>query len=214
MSVWLTRIVLDTRHRAVRADLRDAIKLHKRVMMLVPDDLGDQARARTGVLFRLEENHTGVSLLVQSRHRPDLDRLPDGYGTAAVKDLDPLLEALRPACRSTTGSPRTRRSGWPRQTSTTRPSRSSPSREPPRTSGGPARRPKTALRSHPCSPRPLCLPPAGTPTRSRRIRHSLTRFDGLAIITDPDRIRAAILEGIGRGKSYGCGLLSLAPVRP
>jgi CRISPR system Cascade subunit CasE len=38
-------------------------------------------------------------------------------------------------------------------------------------------------------------------------------FDGLAVITDPEHVRAAVCEGIGRGKSYGCGLLSLAPVR-
>jgi len=36
------------------------------------------------------------------------------------------------------------------------------------------------------------------------------RFDGEAVISDVDAVRHAVLNGIGRGKSYGCGLLSLA----
>jgi CRISPR system Cascade subunit CasE len=46
-----------------------------------------------------------------------------------------------------------------------------------------------------------------------RIRHALTRYDGIAVVTDPDALRRAVLGGVGRGKSYGAGLLSLAPLR-
>ncbi|WP_207770368.1 type I-E CRISPR-associated protein Cas6/Cse3/CasE [Frankia canadensis] len=50
------------------------------------------------------------------------------------------------------------------------------------------------------------------PRRGRtQIRHALTRYDGGAAVTGPDAIRDAILDGIGRGKSYGAGLLSIAP---
>lgn len=38
------------------------------------------------------------------------------------------------------------------------------------------------------------------------------QYDGRALIADPDHVKAAIADGIGRGKSYGCGLLSLAIV--
>lgn len=44
-----------------------------------------------------------------------------------------------------------------------------------------------------------------------RIRHARTRFDGTATITDPARLRHTILNGIGRAKAYGCGLLSITP---
>lgn len=54
---------------------------------------------------------------------------------------------------------------------------------------------------------------SGKVGQGHSVRHSLTRFDGLAVITDAERLRAAVLEGIGRGKSHGCGLLSLAFVR-
>ncbi|MET7888757.1 type I-E CRISPR-associated protein Cas6/Cse3/CasE [Streptomyces avermitilis] len=38
-----------------------------------------------------------------------------------------------------------------------------------------------------------------------------TQFDGTATITDPDLLATALSEGIGKGKAYGAGLLTLAP---
>jgi CRISPR system Cascade subunit CasE len=37
-------------------------------------------------------------------------------------------------------------------------------------------------------------------------------FDGIAVIKDAELVRAAVQTGIGRGKAYGCGLLSIAPM--
>ncbi|BFO16736.1 hypothetical protein SHKM778_31240 [Streptomyces sp. KM77-8] len=58
--------------------------------------------------------------------------------------------------------------------------------------------------------------PAGTAPADRakkinRIHHHRVRFDGTATVTEPDLLRAAVQSGIGRGKAYGCGLLSIAP---
>jgi CRISPR system Cascade subunit CasE len=36
------------------------------------------------------------------------------------------------------------------------------------------------------------------------------QYDGHALITDPNTTKHALLNGIGRSKAYGCGLLSLA----
>jgi CRISPR system Cascade subunit CasE len=38
------------------------------------------------------------------------------------------------------------------------------------------------------------------------------QFDGLLEVTDADSLRTALTAGIGRGKAYGCGLLTLAPI--
>ncbi|MFI2633005.1 type I-E CRISPR-associated protein Cas6/Cse3/CasE [Streptomyces collinus] len=46
------------------------------------------------------------------------------------------------------------------------------------------------------------------------MRHSLLRYDGTATVTDPDTLTAAMVHGVGRGKPYGAGLLSLAPATP
>lgn len=38
-------------------------------------------------------------------------------------------------------------------------------------------------------------------------------FEGILRVTDVDGIRAALLGGLGGGKAYGCGLLTLAPLK-
>ncbi|MEU2941778.1 type I-E CRISPR-associated protein Cas6/Cse3/CasE [Nocardiopsis alba] len=38
-------------------------------------------------------------------------------------------------------------------------------------------------------------------------------FDGRLTVTDPEALRRALCAGIGRAKAYGCGLMTLAPVR-
>jgi CRISPR system Cascade subunit CasE len=212
MGVWLTRIVLDTRNRAVRADLRDAVKLHKRVMMLVPDDLGAQARANTGILFRLEEGRAAASLLVQAKHRPDPTRLPSGYGTAAVKALDPLLDGL------STGMPVHYRIAANPSKRLAKADASHKAKQVIPLSGTAAEEwwARKAVESG--LTLSTLLATAISPARGENgpggpIRHSITRFDGIAVIANPDLVRTAILDGIGRGKSYGCGLLSLAPVK-
>jgi CRISPR system Cascade subunit CasE len=37
-------------------------------------------------------------------------------------------------------------------------------------------------------------------------------FEGQFVVTDPDRLRAALTRGIGPAKAYGCGLMTLAPI--
>lgn len=48
------------------------------------------------------------------------------------------------------------------------------------------------------------------PDRSKMTFGSVT-FDGLLQITDVERFRRALIEGVGSGKAYGFGLLSIAP---
>jgi CRISPR system Cascade subunit CasE len=36
-------------------------------------------------------------------------------------------------------------------------------------------------------------------------------FDGSLTVTDPEKLRHGLCNGIGRAKGYGCGLLTLAP---
>jgi CRISPR system Cascade subunit CasE len=38
-------------------------------------------------------------------------------------------------------------------------------------------------------------------------------FEGRLEVVDPAALRAALTGGIGHGKAYGCGLLTLAPIR-
>jgi hypothetical protein len=38
-------------------------------------------------------------------------------------------------------------------------------------------------------------------------------FDGVLVCTDPDRLRDAVIEGLGNAKAFGFGLLSLLPLQ-
>ncbi|NKY87915.1 type I-E CRISPR-associated protein Cas6/Cse3/CasE [Nocardia veterana] len=41
---------------------------------------------------------------------------------------------------------------------------------------------------------------------------SMATFEGTLIVTDATLLKSALINGIGRGKGYGCGLLTLAAV--
>ncbi|MFE1407802.1 type I-E CRISPR-associated protein Cas6/Cse3/CasE [Streptomyces sp. NPDC058770] len=217
MTLWLTRIVPDTRCRDARRDLSGPIGMHRRIMSLFPSDAGPDPRARFGVLFRTEDTPTGPHLLVQSTHEPDTNRLPDGYGTALTRPLDTLIEAIRPGLpiRYRCVASPVRKPG-----ATTRALYNLPPVVP---LTGPAAdewwlrqadlsglKPLT-LHSHPLDAIQGERHSPDAPTQ--RIRHARTQFDGTAAIIDTDLLRTKILNGIGRGKAYGCGLLSIAPTR-
>ena len=41
----------------------------------------------------------------------------------------------------------------------------------------------------------------------------IATYDGRLEVTDPDMLRRTLVRGLGHGKAYGCGLLTLAPVQ-
>jgi CRISPR system Cascade subunit CasE len=205
MTTWLTQITPDYRNPLVRNDLRDVIDMHKRVMMLVPDDLGDEARRQAGVLYRIDESPRGPRVLIQTQMHPQLARLPAGYGQAESRELDPMLKWLSTgaliryritanACRRKSHSTKvvalrgTAADDWWKE-----------------------RASRSGLQLQSLIPHPLDDAVGGD--RRSGVRHAVTRFDGVALVTDPVALRQALLSGIGRGKSHGCGLLSLAPLR-
>lgn len=211
MTAWLVRIIPDSRNRAVRRELNEAVRLHERIMMLAPDGLGDHARHQAGVLYRVDESRTGTQILVQTRVKPETSRFPDTYGQLDVRDLSPLLGALRPgqAVHYRLAANTTKRLG--------------------RTAGdkagklvalhGVAAEQWWATRAPSCGLSLKTLtahaePGArGTHRSGHRIQHAITRFDGIAVVTNPEQLQTAVLAGIGRGKSHGCGLLTVAPLR-
>lgn len=45
------------------------------------------------------------------------------------------------------------------------------------------------------------------------VRFTRVTFDGRLRVTDPDAFRLTLTHGLGKAKAYGCGLMTLAPVR-
>ncbi|WKU03502.1 type I-E CRISPR-associated protein Cas6/Cse3/CasE [Micromonospora sp. HUAS LYJ1] len=206
MTAWLTRIAPDLRHPAARHDLRDITAVHRRVMSLLPDDLGEQPRHQAGALFRLDHTTTGPALLIQTTMPPDPSRLPDGYGTVQTRDITPLLTALTSGMTvhyriAANASKR----AWKGDNAGKVVALSGPQAE----QWWQRKAEASGLHLHNLHAEPQ---PAAV-GRATPVRHAITRFDGQAVITDPDQARTAILSGIGRGRSFGCGLLSLAPTR-
>ncbi|MDH6575186.1 type I-E CRISPR-associated protein Cas6/Cse3/CasE [Kitasatospora sp. MAP5-34] len=214
MTLWLTRIQPDPRSREARRDLTGAVDMHHRLMALFPDHLGDQARSHLGVLFRIEDGPTGTHVLLQSAQQPDTTRLPAGYGTAQSKPLTPLLDALRPdlTVRYRIAANAIRKPGR-----TTRELYNLSSVIP--LNGQAAedwwtRQAESAgLKVITVHSTPLDAARGTRRQDQRTIKHARTQFEGTALITEPDHLRACVTAGIGKGKAYGCGLLSLAPVR-
>lgn len=218
MSAWLTKIVLDPRSPVAPRLIGDAGELHEYVMALVPNQLGDHPRHQAGVLFRLDDDPHRPSLLIQTRTKPNTNQLPDGFATALTRDMTQLLSAL----------PTLRHIHYRLVANAAR--KLGPNSEE-RTTSGRRRKPgeRKALRgaaaeqwwndrASGCGLDLLSTQttPVADPRivkNGKEIWHAATRFDGIATITDPTALRDSILTGIGRAKSYGCGLLSIAPAR-
>lgn len=61
--------------------------------------------------------------------------------------------------------------------------------------------------------RNLSFPKKGTGTVSRQQVTLVTvTYDGRLTVTDPDRLRTTLTQGLGKAKAYGCGLMTLVPL--
>lgn len=214
MSTWLTQITPDFRSSQARKDATDAVRMHQRVMQLVPDGLGDQARLKAGILYRIEETPGSARILIQTQLQPDPGRLPADYGTAQVRELDPLLRWLRSGAliRYRLAANTCLRRSKPRDDE----KKVVPLRGADAEKWWVTRAPAAGLELQSLiskSPGDVVgRKPVEDEDSEGRIRHALTQFDGVATVTDPAALTTAIITGIGRGKSHGCGLLSIAPL--
>jgi len=218
VTTWLTRITPDLRHRTAVADLDNVVALHKTIMRLFPTDLGPNARATAGILFRTEQTlGGGVDILLQSTAQPDEARLAEGYGTIFSRPLDPLLDAVRKGLpvRYRLIANATRKLG--RNTVVGKPLSVVPLAGADAEAWWERQAEQSGLELREAVATAL-TPAVGVRVDKNRgalqpQRHARTRFDGTAIITDPELLRERVIAGIGRAKTYGCGLLTLAPTR-
>jgi CRISPR system Cascade subunit CasE len=106
--MYLSRLVLDVRSGAVRRWLSDVDQLHRDVLGSFDRAPSSEApRATLGVLFRLDRQRDGrLVLLVQSNKEPAWHRLPqsmlvrpdgldEAFDNPAVKEIDGQLAGLR-----------------------------------------------------------------------------------------------------------------------
>lgn len=202
--------------------ISDPVELHRRIMAGFAHVDDSAARASLGVLWRSEINSAGqAALTVQSNDDGDWSVLAEMTATVECKRIDQVLAALQLG-QTLRFLLRANASRKIQTASTAAGARRNGTRVPLRSPeqalawlvrhgesagfeifGGPGA-PAVDIRSEP-------------PVRGRRagnvVTVEATRFEGLLTVKDPQALAQAVRAGIGPGKAYGCGLLSLAPPR-
>jgi CRISPR system Cascade subunit CasE len=96
--VYLSRLLTNLRSREVRRDLSDCMAMHRTLMRAFPDGLSTDhsARAEAGVLYRVEATSDGtIALLVQSALPPEWSNLPSSWiHPSAVPQVKEITDAL------------------------------------------------------------------------------------------------------------------------
>ncbi|MDG2991560.1 type I-E CRISPR-associated protein Cas6/Cse3/CasE [Candidatus Synechococcus calcipolaris G9] len=203
--MYLSQLILNERQSLVHRELGNAHKFHQRIMQAFPDeDSRDNPREDWHILFRHEPDSDVV--LVQSEIEPDWSKLPDRY----------LQDYTVKAVNFTADQFSTQRVFQFRL-------RANPSKRDPKTKKtiGFYHRPdqlawlerqgdRCGFRLHSAdvipSPNVFGFKKKGVPP----IRITTVLFQGVLEVIAPEPFLTVVQQGLGRGKSYGCGLLSLA----
>ncbi|RBM06838.1 type I-E CRISPR-associated protein Cas6/Cse3/CasE [Streptomyces sp. PT12] len=235
--MYLTRFRVNTRRRDARHLLASPHRLHGAVNAAFPTPpTADGAKPR--VLWRLDRNpRDEILLFIVSPFRPDLTHLVDQAGWPAATDApgwqtygyDDFLTALEPgttwgfrltanpvhSIRRKDGEPTKRtahltprhQARWllDRQDKHGFEILAKPEEQRLLPEGDEH---QLIVRDH----RPLQFTKPG---QDRRPGVSITQvtYDGRLRITDPALLRRTLTNGLGKAKAYGCGLMTLAPVR-
>ncbi|MCS6883970.1 MAG: type I-E CRISPR-associated protein Cas6/Cse3/CasE [Acidobacteriota bacterium] len=76
--MYLSKLLLNPRNKFVQRDLNDCQQIHQRLLSAFPK-AESSARAEFGLLFRIENNPGQLYILAQSKILPDWSNLPQGY---------------------------------------------------------------------------------------------------------------------------------------
>lgn len=227
-ELFLSRLQLDPTHQKVQQALANCHALHQHIMGALPTATTPQAREEFGVLYRIDFDAKirTPTLLVQSAARPDWTSIGNAglLATSApeIKEIATSYAMLAPSTRL-----RFRLRANP----TRRINRSHAGIDPlagkrvelrdeqgqrdwlTRKAGqsgfdviGVQIQPGDALGGKQRGRR-------GTGGDARALIFATVTFDGVLEVTDAEVFRAALRQGIGSGKAYGFGLLSVAPAR-
>jgi CRISPR system Cascade subunit CasE len=226
--MYLARAFLNPVSRAVRTDLADAAGLHRTLMRAFPDDAGPTARQTHGVLHRVDEDarRGRFVLLVQSATRPDFARLPADYfldlrddfdlaasATAenpAVREIDEERAHIRPGdrfvfrLRANTTRKITKldkATGAPTKNGMRVPVRGDDERL--------AWLARHAVKGGFRTEEVRVIEVPSRAGRGRDLTFAGAAFEGELGVTDAGDFRAALAQGIGPGKAFGFGLLSI-----
>jgi CRISPR system Cascade subunit CasE len=222
MSLHLSLLTLNVRHRRTREAIADLTAAHRLVCSGF-EELSSNESGR--LLWRWEPGPDGgVRLLVQSAPTPNWSRVADGLWSTdpMVKDISALRESIS----------RGRRYRFALAANPTRKIDTKTGPDGKRRHGRrvPLRRLEDQLAwlnrhgirsgftipvNQLGEPEVTATAPAlqtGSRTNGRLTVESV-RFDGTLVVDEPETLFDSIQNGIGPARAFGCGLLTLAPDR-
>jgi CRISPR system Cascade subunit CasE len=215
--MYLSRLILNPRNRRVQKEVADPYQMHRSLMSAFPDDL---AEGDERVLFRLETHSrtSALTLLVQSWTLPDWSwlaepgargyLLPVGEPNPAVKSFDLDLAPGQVLAFRLRANPTVKRkfeSGDHKRVGLYGEEKQIEWLKRKGQQGG------FRLLSARTSYQDVIRGRIRRNGRTHKLQMLSVQFDGLLQVTDPDRLRESVQQGIGSGKALGFGLLSLAP---
>lgn len=236
---YLSRLTLNPRNWNVQRDLANCHDLHRTILKAFPQksDGANGARGQFGVLYRIDADRRGkVVLLVQSASEPNWSTLPPSYLAESVSEMpNPATKCVDDSYGRITGGMSlafrlranpTRRVGaqneaekaewrgkrvelrteedqlaWLRRKSE---------------QGGfelLSVRTNSDVPAVQVAPAPKLEGYKGRRKAGQKpeLTFGSVLFEGELRVTDAGRFRETLIRGIGSGKSYGFGLLSIAP---
>jgi CRISPR system Cascade subunit CasE len=216
----LTRFEINPRRRDARALLASPQRLHAAVLAAFPSSRPDPDEGR--ILWRLDEGPHDPLLYVVSPLEPDLTHLVESVGRPTygwqTKDYTPFLGKLSGGDRWAFRLRANPVHNTPSADKGTR------GRRLPHTTA--AQQTDWFLQRAQRSGFSVADSTAGAPDlvlrdrrvvrfdrRGRTVTLTTALFEGTLVVNDPAALRSALVTGIGPGKGYGCGLLTLAAPR-
>ena len=225
MSLFLSRLCVNVHRRKVQHDLADCSAMHRRVLEAFPQAPGvGNARDHFGILYRVETLRDQVVIIVQSATEPDWSRLPSEYLSTnpEVKPIDALLDHIQAgiALRFRLVANPTRRISNSNvlEVATSYGKRVPVLGEEQQLAWLTRKGKQCGFVLLPVHLAPVSdvriMPQAesgGQRGSTGRVTLGSVRFDGRLCVIDAERFRQALVDGIGSGKAFGMGLLSVAP---
>jgi CRISPR system Cascade subunit CasE len=206
--MYLSKLVLNERERKVRFDLSNAHDLHRTIMQAFPDEQRHNPRADWNILFRQEPDTNIVLVQSTAEEAPDWSKLPTKY--LIDSDIKPFqLQAgqLQPNQifqfrLKANPSKRNKETGkimglfyQPDQMAWIE-------RQ--------AERHGFLVQGVDIIPTPNIF---GRKVKENPpIKIFTALYQGILKVKDPVLFLETIRQGVGRGRSYGCGLLSIAKI--
>jgi len=221
--MYLSRLILNLSDPHVRRDLADCRQLHRTILSAFPEMINPDARATLGVLYRVDQwPEDGLVVIVQSAVYPDWSRLWSEYlaDTAGRLIRNPAVESHHGYWESLRAGDRLRFRLRANPTKRLPANRVEASRWNGKRIVFRAEAEQIAwlirkgeaggfrLAQHSVTPE-IKQTGDGKPASPGRLTFGSVLFAGELVITDADRFRATLRQGIGSGKAFGFGLLSI-----